>query len=137
MFRLWKRRFSTHSNRGGSTWRKTINFFSDLPSYIFQICLGYGVRMKNLAMTTIFVLLAFTIINWLARFELGFTEMKYTKIEDIWDALYFSIVVMTTVGFGDIVPHSAIGKVFVSFQAITGFFLFATFASMMFRRFSQ
>lgn len=43
-----------------------------------------------------------------------------TGIKDALDALYFSIVTITTLGFGDIVPSCPTGKVLVCIEAILG-----------------
>ncbi len=41
------------------------------------------------------------------------------------DALYFTVVLLTTVGFGDFHPLTALGKVFVTFECLTGYVIFA------------
>ena len=42
------------------------------------------------------------------------------------DALYFSVVTIATVGFGDLTPHTTIGKIFTILYIITGIGLFAS-----------
>lgn len=46
----------------------------------------------------------------------------YRFVEDFtWlDAFYFSVSTFATVGYGDFVPASAIGKIFTSFYMLTG-----------------
>lgn len=43
-----------------------------------------------------------------------------TGVRDVLDALYFSIVTITTLGFGDIMPSGPVGKVLVCMEAILG-----------------
>lgn len=46
----------------------------------------------------------------------------YRLIEGLaWiDAFYFSVVTLTTVGYGDFTPETNIGKIFTSFYILTG-----------------
>ncbi|MFW5488531.1 MAG: potassium channel family protein [Desulfovibrio sp.] len=41
------------------------------------------------------------------------------------DSLYFTVVLLTTVGFGDIHAMTAVGKVFVTFECLIGYVIFA------------
>ena len=43
---------------------------------------------------------------------------SFTEPLDKTDALYFTITVFATVGFGDIAPLSAVGRIFVSIQML-------------------
>ena len=50
----------------------------------------------------------------------------YTQVEG-WralDALYFSFVTLTTIGYGDLTPHSDAAKIFTMFYAAAGIGLF-------------
>ena len=49
------------------------------------------------------------------------------------DSFYFSVVSLTTVGYGDIVPHTDSGKIFVSFYLMAGVGIIATFATNLIR----
>ncbi|MGN0913824.1 MAG: ion channel [Alphaproteobacteria bacterium] len=45
-------------------------------------------------------------------------------VAGIVDALYFSIITMTTVGYGDIVPHTVIARIIVAFECLTSYLMF-------------
>lgn len=49
------------------------------------------------------------------------------------DAFYFSVVSLTTVGYGDITPKTPIGKLFVCFYLLAGIGIIAAFASNLVR----
>lgn len=48
-----------------------------------------------------------------------------------FDYFYFSVIILTTVGLGDIVPLSVAGKVLVSTEAFFGFIMLGVFLGMM------
>lgn len=68
-----------------------------------------------------------------AFFILGFGSIFYHIIEKLnWvDALYFSTVTLTTVGYGDITPHTRIGKLFTVGYIIVGIGILATLANLL------
>lgn len=65
-------------------------------------------------------------------------EAAFSAVLDLGDAVYFSIVTMTTTGFGDIVPKSGSAKLLVSIQILFGYFynilFFSIFAGFAGRR---
>jgi len=50
------------------------------------------------------------------------------------NAYYFSVVTLSTVGYGDITPHTAAGKIFTTFYIFAGVGIITTFFSVMIRR---
>lgn len=44
----------------------------------------------------------------------------YVEKHSVFDSFYWTITVITTVGFGDITPHTIVGKVLFIFDAISG-----------------
>jgi len=53
-------------------------------------------------------------------------ESTLTTAPDVWhywDFLYFSVIVQTTVGFGDILPNTTIIRLLVAFQIFVGYFI--------------
>lgn len=49
------------------------------------------------------------------------------------DAIYFSTITLTTVGYGDIVPKTDAEKIFTIFYVICGIGILATFANTLVR----
>lgn len=47
-------------------------------------------------------------------------------VEDFWSALYFSVVSITTLGFGDMFPVSGIARVLVCAECILGLIFHGT-----------
>jgi voltage-gated potassium channel len=50
------------------------------------------------------------------------------------DAIYFSVITLATVGYGDITPHTDIGKLFTCFYVIAGIAILGTFANLLVKR---
>jgi voltage-gated potassium channel len=50
------------------------------------------------------------------------STLVFSHVENhtLFDAFYWTITVLTTVGFGDITPHTLIGKILFIFDAISG-----------------
>jgi voltage-gated potassium channel len=53
------------------------------------------------------------------------------------NAYYFCVVTLSTVGYGDIVPHTDAGKIFTTFYILTGVGIITTFFSVIIRRRAQ
>ena len=58
----------------------------------------------------------------------------YFYVEDLRlvDAIYFTVMTLTTVGYGDFVPKTDIGKLFTSFYALLGIGTFLGIAGVLF-----
>ncbi len=50
------------------------------------------------------------------------------------DALYFSVITLTTVGYGDISPETTIGKLFTIGYVIAGIAILAAFINLLLKR---
>lgn len=50
------------------------------------------------------------------------------------DALYFTVITLATVGYGDITPKTELGKLFTVLYVLLGVGIIATFANLMIKR---
>ena len=62
---------------------------------------------------------------------LGVGTFFYTLVEGwgIIDSFYFSVISLTTVGYGDFAPQTDVGKLFTTIYIFLGLSVIATFAS--------
>jgi len=64
---------------------------------------------------------------------IGFGTVMYRVLEG-WnwvDCLYFSVVTITTVGYGDIAPTTSAGKIFTIFYIIVGLGIILNFIEII------
>jgi len=74
-----------------------------------------------------------------AVFIVTFGTVFYHFTEKLsWvNAYYFSVVTLSTVGYGDITPHTNAGKIFTTFYIFAGVGIITTFFSAFIRRRGQ
>jgi len=136
-FRRWQRYLLSRDIA-----ESTVGFKEHLARYInisrswcFEKTTGSGVRLRNFAATTASVVFCLSLINWCFRVQFGL-HYNGATIQSAFDALYFSVITITTLGFGDITPTTILGRLFISLEAIIGFVLLALLSSMIYRRVS-
>ncbi|MEY4747783.1 MAG: hypothetical protein RLZZ416_832 [Candidatus Parcubacteria bacterium] len=64
----------------------------------------------------------FEVVTTLAALVLAIGTLSYHGLEG-WsylDSLYFSVTTLTTIGFGDLSPHTEVGKIFTIAYVIVG-----------------
>ncbi|HMH31247.1 MAG TPA: potassium channel family protein [Methylomirabilota bacterium] len=79
---------------------------------------------------------AYRILVALALITIGSGTIIFHFVEKIsyLDAYYFSVVTLATVGYGDITPHTDLGKVITTFYILIGVGIITTFISATARR---
>ena len=136
-FRRWQHRQLGAELRANFFTRKS---WGRVPQYVlacvFDAVAGSGMRLGSLLLSSAIFLACMTTVNWMLAPSLGLQE-DTRVIDNFPDAFYFTTVVMTTLGFGDMTPHSQLGRLLVSFEAICGFVLFAFLTSTLYRRLSS
>lgn len=136
-FHRWQRRriYQDDWVNGSDVWKKSIVIPQVFKSWLLDITSGYGMGLINFSFTACLFLLCLTLLNYLFRFQLGL-DFGEGITNGLVDSFYFTSVVGTSLGFGDVVPKTDIGRIVVSLEAIAGFVVLATLVSMIFRRIS-
>ena len=70
--------------------------------------------------TKLVILSMLLLVMILGSIAFYYFEKENEKVEDIWDAAYWVIVTITTVGYGDITPKTAGGRITFVFVALGG-----------------
>ena len=100
---------------------------------MMEITTGYGERLSNIIFTIIGIIIICMIFYGIEGVRYSdpingdriigfFTEdaQKFGLFNTIGNLFYFSVVVYSTVGFGEMVPIGIIGKITMIFEGIIG-----------------
>ena len=90
----------------------------------------------NFSAFFISLITAFTVLNLTVSFLHDFFGNSPAfnfkpGIEGILDAVYFTFIAMTTVGFGDVVPLTPFAKIIVSFECVSSYIMLALFIGVI------
>jgi voltage-gated potassium channel len=79
---------------------------------------------------------AYRYLIGLTVLTLGLGTVVYHLVEHFsWvNSYYFSVITLTTVGYGDLTPHTTFGKLFTTFYVFAGVGIITTFITVSFRR---
>ncbi len=97
-----------------------IAFLTTLRSFAAAVGRGLGdPRFRAVAFLVVVLLVTGTIFYW--------------RIEDwtVLDSLYFSVITLTTIGYGDLAPTTAPSKVFTIVYVLIGLGILVSFLSMV------
>lgn len=84
---------------------------------------GYGLKLGRVPFTFALTTVLFSYINYIYRnkfFDVG-------AVDSFYDSMYFTVVTLTTLGYGDILPTTEIGRIVVSGEAICGIVIVSLF----------
>jgi voltage-gated potassium channel Kch len=93
--------------------------------FVFRTILSFlrDKEYRELLVTTFFVILV------------GSTIYHYLENWSWVDAIYFSVVTLTTVGFGDFAPKTDGGKIFTIFYIIIGIGIILSFINTLYEHY--
>ncbi len=86
----------------------------------------YGHRTSRIIATFLLLALLFSVVYWFCPgYVTVMVSNRPEQLSSFWHALYFSVVTMTTLGFGDIAadPESPLGQTLLMVQVIMGYVL--------------
>lgn len=77
------------------------------------------------------------IITTLVVILIGMVAYRFMEGWAWLDALYFSFITLTTVGFGDFAPQTDAGKIFTIFYIIVGIGIILAFVNTIYHHFTE
>jgi hypothetical protein len=133
LYRKWKRHYSRFLYEKGSVtgWTFWPKWMLDKT---YDVVAGYGWRVGRFVLWSAGAFVIVATANALLWERLGMS-LASPKAAPVWlTAGYFTVVTMTTLGYGDITPTSAFGMVVASGEALLGLLWLSVLASVVFRR---
>lgn len=95
-------------------------------SFLLWITCDYGRSFPRFLFWVIFIILSFASIYYHYPVAKG--------IDTCIDAIYFSIITFSTLGFGDIVPDNNVGKIIVATEVALGYAMGGLLVAILVRR---
>ena len=115
--------------------KKLCNEYGFYPGFRFVLKSQF-IKSPEKAIMSLFIVTVL-ILTYMARiFEIYYalhpqTETFYNRDAELFDMFYFVIISLTTVGYGDIEPHTIPGKVIILFTGLWGAVLISLLVVML------
>jgi len=124
---------------------RSLNMFPWIIREFWGITSLYGTRPSRFAFVLTTVIIVFGLFystTYLSYSDIPHLEIKdvnypngyCTFFEALLNSIYFSIITLTTVGFGDIIPNNSYARLIVPIEALLGVSLFGVFVAMLTRK---
>lgn len=98
----------------------------------FMLSYGYSLVLSFFRPVTIFLFFISSSIILLSSVGFYLLEKDTNpKMTSLLDSIYFTVATMTTVGYGDITPHSAPGKILAIVMMIVGAGFFVSYTAVL------
>jgi voltage-gated potassium channel Kch len=103
-------------------------FWKERIWHVFQdITSGYGLKKIKIFYSLIVTIFIFSLCNYYFSHHI----FKLGDVTSLIDSIYFTLVTLTTLGYGDIVPCTPFGKVVIMIEAFIGIAIFSRFLSTL------
>lgn len=101
-------------------------FIQKKTGHLFRVMTsGYGLKLHRITFTLIAFVSIFSVINYYYRDDF----FGHGVICSPLDSIYFTVVTLTTLGYGDIVPQTGFGKIVVAGEVMLGIVIIFLFLS--------
>ena len=124
--------------------RKQFNKFSAarIGSKIIELTTGYGEKLRNIIFTIIGVIIFCMLLYGIEGVQYGdriigfFSDdmQKFGLLNTLGNLFYFSVVVYSTVGFGEMLPIGPIGKAVMIFEGLIGGLILAILIIALYKK---
>jgi hypothetical protein len=134
LFRRWKRHLLGYEHKRKKTlWASFALQWTR--SKVYEVFAGYGLRPGRFALWSLAFLVAVISLNHLLWGSLSMTgnHQGLERRQPIVSA-YYTIVTLTTVGYGDIVPGSLFGMAVACVEALVGIVWLSMLVGVVFRK---
>ncbi len=113
--------------------------FFRLISKFAHITTGYGERINRILTSFIFVIISCSFLFGIEGVSygdkvLGFFSGDYSFLSALGNLIYFSVIVFSTVGFGEITPFGPLGKSIAIFEGLIGGIIITILIIAIYRR---
>jgi uncharacterized protein YjbI with pentapeptide repeats len=98
---------------------------------------GHGYNLKRLVISGFVVNAFFASLCWLSPARYAVRDEPVTRSLNLFEAVYYSIISLTTGGFGDIIPGNTVARVITATEGLVGVIFLGFFAAAVYRRYSR
>jgi inward rectifier potassium channel len=129
--RFLNRDGSFNVRRGGLPFFRTLNMYHALLSMSwarFYLLLALGYFVANFFFASMYLTCGYDAFRG---------AEGVTIVERFWEAFFFSVQTLATIGYGRISPNSFAANIVVTFEALVGLLGFALATGLLFARFSR
>jgi len=117
--------------------RQGLRYFESMTAYHAFILMSW----PKFQVTVISAYLATNVVFAIAFYLCGPDALRgseaHTNLERFWEAFFFSVQTLATIGYGHVSPRGIPANILVAVEAISGLLGFAIITGMLFARFSR